>query len=185
MVFSKPETIRRGPLMPYTIRRGKIDDIPEIMKIVGKTVAIMKSEDIDQWTEEYPLASHFTADAENETLYVAEGENGEVAGSITIDRNEPEEYSSPEWRKDKPALLFHRLVVDPEVRGKGIASLLIEQAEKMSKEHKLFYIRTDTYSLNKKAQSLFIKNGFKQTGTIQFMGKDNPFYTYDKLVKEE
>ncbi|WP_456274364.1 GNAT family N-acetyltransferase [Bacillus sp. AK031] len=171
--------------MQYTIRKGKIDDIPEIMRSVDKTVAIMKSEDVDQWTEEYPLASHFTADAENETLYVAEGENGKVAGSVTIDMNEPQEYSTPKWRKAKPAILFHRLVVDPEVRGKGIASLLIEQAEKLSKVHNLFYIRTDTYSLNKKAQSLFIKNGFEQTGTIQFMGKENPFYTYDKIVKEE
>jgi GNAT superfamily N-acetyltransferase len=185
MVFSKTETKRRCPLMHYTIRRGKIDDIPEIMRIVGKTIAIMKSEDIDQWTEEYPLASHFTADAENETLYVVQGENGEVAGSITIDMNEPEEYSTPEWRKNQPAILFHRLVVDPAVRGKGIASLLIEQAEKLSRDHHLLYIRTDTYSLNKKAQSLFLKNGFKQTGTIQFMGKENPFYTYDKIVDEE
>ncbi|EDL66057.1 GNAT family N-acetyltransferase [Bacillus sp. SG-1] len=169
--------------MSYHLRKGKKEDIEEIMKIVKKTVEIMKSENIDQWTDEYPLAGNFSKDAENDSLYVAVDEDNEVVGSITIDQNEPEEYSTSQWRKEGPAYLFHRLVVDPDVRGKGIASLLIKKTEEVAKDNKVDYIRTDTYSLNKKAQSLFKKNGFQQTGEIQFMGKDNPFYTFDKVIE--
>ncbi|RIW35131.1 GNAT family N-acetyltransferase [Bacillus salacetis] len=168
--------------MSYHIRKGNKEDIGDIMKIVRKTVEIMKSEDIDQWTDEYPLMEDFLKDSENDSLYVAVDEQNNVAGSITIDQNEPSEYASSEWNRIGPSYLFHRLVVDPDVRGKGIASLLIKQTEKVAKDHQIQYIRTDTYSLNKKAQSLFRKNGFKQTGQIQFMGKDNPFYTFDKIL---
>ena len=42
-------------------------------------------------------------------------------------------------------------------------------------------MRTDTYSLNKKAQRLFEKNGYVNAGTI-FMDRENPFYCYDKLL---
>jgi ribosomal protein S18 acetylase RimI-like enzyme len=169
--------------MAYSIRKGNKEDVEEIMKIVKKTVDIMKNENIDQWTDEYPLLGDFLKDKENGSLYVAVDENNQVAGSITIDQKEPKEYNTSDWRQEGPAYLFHRLVVDPEVRGKGIASLLIGQTEEVAKENNVFYIRTDTYSLNKKAQSLFKKNGFKQTGEIQFMGKDNPFYTFDKILE--
>lgn len=171
--------------MTFHIRKGKKEDIAEIMEMVRKTVDIMKREDIDQWTDEYPLAEDFMKDAENKSLYVAVDLEDKVAGSITIDQAEPVEYSNSEWRKEGPAYLFHRLVVDPEVRGKGIASLLIKQTEHVAKANHVFYIRTDTYSLNKKAQMLFRKNGFKQTGEIEFMGKDNPFYTFDKVLEEQ
>ncbi|WP_187444802.1 GNAT family N-acetyltransferase [Rossellomorea vietnamensis] len=171
--------------MTYHIRKGKKEDIAEIMEMVRKTVDIMKREDIDQWTDEYPLAEDFIKDAENKSLYVAVNLEDKVAGSITIDQAEPVEYSNSAWRKEGPAYLFHRLVVNPEVRGKGIASLLIKQTEHVAKENQVFYIRTDTYSLNKKAQMLFRKNGFIQTGEIEFMGKDNPFYTFDKVLEEE
>ncbi|WP_409251047.1 GNAT family N-acetyltransferase [Bacillus sp. SCS-153A] len=171
--------------MAYHVRKGNKEDIKEIMKMVKKTVEIMKSENIDQWTDEYPLAGDFSKDAESESLYIAVNEDEKVVGSITIDQNEPEEYSTSQWRKDGPAYLFHRLVVDPDVRGKGIASLLINKTEEVAKNQNVHYIRTDTYSLNKKAQALFEKNGFHMTGKIQFMGKDNPFYTYDKILIED
>ncbi|TYS01707.1 GNAT family N-acetyltransferase [Rossellomorea vietnamensis] len=162
-----------------------MDDIKDIMKMVRKTVAIMKSEDIDQWTDEYPLAADFNKDVENGSLYVAVDQENKAAGSITIDQSEPGEYKTSPWRKEGPAYLFHRLVVDPDVRGKGIASLLIKQTEEVAKANSVYYIRTDTYSLNKKAQSLFKKNGYTKMGKIQFMGKDKPFYTYDKILEEE
>jgi ribosomal protein S18 acetylase RimI-like enzyme len=170
--------------MSYHVRKGNKEDIEDIMRIVRTTIEIMESENIDQWTDEYPLSRDFLKDSENGSLYVAVDEQNKVAGSITIDQNQPAEYTSSDWRQAGPAYLFHRLVVDPEVRGKGIASLLIKQTEKVAKDHDVSYIRTDTYSLNEKAQALFKKNGFQQAGEIQFMGKENPFFTFDKVMEE-
>lgn len=162
------------------IRKGTKDDLTEIMKIVQKTVSIMESEGNDQWNRTYPREQVFLSDVEAGSLYTAIYE-GNVAGSITVDQIQAEEYKNASWRKDEPCFVFHRLAVDPEIRGEGIASRLIEFAEKHAVKNGIPYMRTDTYSLNKKAQKLFEKNGYVKTGTI-WMDRDNPFYCYDKLL---
>jgi ribosomal protein S18 acetylase RimI-like enzyme len=163
------------------IRKGTKEDLTEIMEIVQKTVSIMESEGNDQWNRTYPHEQDFLADVEAGSLYTAIYE-GNVAGSITVDQIQAEEYKNASWRKDEPCFVFHRLAVDPEIRGEGIASRLIEFAEKHAVKNGIPYMRTDTYSLNKKAQKLFEKNGYVKTGTI-WMDRDNPFYCYDKLLE--
>ncbi|KON87565.1 GNAT family acetyltransferase [Sporosarcina globispora] len=162
------------------IRKGTKDDLKKIMEIVNQTVTIMESEENDQWNRAYPQDQDFLADIEAGNLYAAIF-NGEVAGSITVDQIQAVEYKNASWRKDEPCFVFHRLAVDPEIRGEGIASKLITFAEEHAVSHGIPYMRTDTYSLNKKAQSLFEKNGYVNTGTI-YMDRDNPFYCYDKLL---
>ncbi|WP_026583879.1 GNAT family N-acetyltransferase [Bacillus sp. J33] len=162
------------------IRKGKKQDLEEIMNIVKKTVDIMESENNDQWNRTYPQDKDFMDDIEEGSLYTAVL-NGIVVGSITVDQNQAEEYHGTEWRRDEPCYVFHRLAVDPQIRGKGIASKLISFAENYAVEQGVPYMRTDTYSLNKKAQSLFEKNGYIKVGKI-YMDRDNPFYCYDKFL---
>ncbi|MBN8200103.1 GNAT family N-acetyltransferase [Bacillus sp. NTK034] len=162
------------------IRKGTKDDLNKIMDIVKKTVAIMESEGNDQWNRTYPQDQDFLADVETGNLYTFIYE-GKVAGSITVDQIQAEEYKNASWRKDEPCFVFHRLAVDPEIRGEGIASKLINYAEEHAVSKGIPYMRTDTYSLNKKAQRLFEKNGYVNAGTI-FMDRENPFYCYDKLL---
>ncbi|URT69428.1 GNAT family N-acetyltransferase [Cytobacillus firmus] len=162
------------------IRKGTKADLKEIIEIVQKTVSIMESEGNDQWNRTYPRNEDFLADVEAGSLYTAIFE-GNVAGSITVDQIQAEEYKNASWRKDEPCFVFHRLAVDPEIRGEGIASRLIAFAEDHAVNNGILYMRTDTYSLNKKAQRLFEKNGYVKAGTI-FMDRENPFYCYDKLL---
>ncbi|MDM5229579.1 GNAT family N-acetyltransferase [Cytobacillus sp. NJ13] len=162
------------------IRKGTRDDLKKIMDIVQQTVNIMESEGNDQWNRTYPQDQDFLADVEAGNLYTAIYD-GKVAGSITVDQTQAKEYINASWRKDEPCFVFHRLAVDPEIRGEGIASKLIIFAEEHAVSKGILYMRTDTYSLNKKAQRLFEKNGYVNTGTI-YMDRDNPFYCYDKLL---
>ncbi|MBX9972647.1 GNAT family N-acetyltransferase [Cytobacillus firmus] len=162
------------------IRKGTRDDLKKIMDIVKQTVNIMESEGNDQWNRTYPQDHDFLADVEAGNLYTAIYD-GKVAGSITVDQTQAKEYINASWRKGEPCFVFHRLAVDPEIRGEGIASKLIIFAEEHAISKGILYMRTDTYSLNKKAQSLFEKNGYVNTGTI-YMDRDNPFYCYDKLL---
>nr|WP_251025973.1 GNAT family N-acetyltransferase [Bacillus sp. ISL-47] len=150
------------------------------MDIVKQTVDIMESEDNDQWNRTYPQDQDFLTDIKAGTLYTAVL-NGSVTGSITVDQVQAEEYRGAGWRKDAPCYVFHRLAVDPEIRGEGIASKLIKFAESYAVDQGVTYMRTDTYSLNKKAQSLFEKNGYIKVGTI-YMDRDYPFYCYDKFL---
>ncbi|PLR78385.1 GNAT family N-acetyltransferase [Bacillus sp. V3-13] len=163
------------------IRVGTAADIERIMEFVIHTVEIMNQEGNDQWSDIYPHKEDFLADCKAGSLYVAE-KNGTVTGSITIDQEEPPEYEQANWRSDQDFFVFHRLVVDPDVRGAGIASQLISFSESYALEKGVFYLKTDTYSLNKKAQLLFEKNGFVKVGTMEFLEKEHPFYCYDKFL---
>ncbi|MGV3464194.1 MAG: GNAT family N-acetyltransferase [Heyndrickxia sp.] len=163
------------------IRKGKIEDVPVIMNMVQETVVIMKEEKNDQWSDVYPTASNFETDVHNGSLFVLE-EEGAVIGSITVDQNQPAEYQPIPWRKEDSAFVFHRLVVNPHSRGKGEATKLIKFAEQYAVDHEVPYMRIDTYSLNKKAQNLFEKNGYRKVGEMSFHGKTRPFFCYDKFL---
>jgi GNAT superfamily N-acetyltransferase len=163
------------------IRKAEQKDIDKIMEIVKKTVEIMKREDNDQWTDEYPAETDFLNDIANGTMFTAVMD-GEAVGAITCDQVQAEQYSRVSWQMETGrCYVFHRLVVDPEIRGAGIASLLISFAERHAAQQNTPYMRTDTYSLNKKAQRLFEKNGYKKAGEI-YMDREHPFYCYDKLL---
>jgi GNAT superfamily N-acetyltransferase len=163
------------------IRKAEPKDIHKIMEIVKKTVEIMKQEKNDQWTDEYPAETDFLNDIKNGTMFTAVMD-GEPAGAITCDQVQAEQYSQVSWQKDTgECYVFHRLVVNPEIRGGGIASRLISFAEQHAVQQNIPYMRTDTYSLNKKAQKLFEKNGYKKAGKI-YMDREHPFFCYDKLL---
>jgi len=166
------------------IRKGNKADLPAIMKMVGDTVQIMKEEQNDQWDEKYPTMSIIEHDVQNGSLYVYE-ENEQVVGSITVDTNLPNEYLDIPWGQEIPAYTFHRLVISAAVREKGIASSLISHAEKVAMQHNTPYMKIDTYSLNKKAQALFEKNGYVKAGEMTFHGKENPFNCYEKILSDK
>lgn len=162
------------------IRQGKRSDLPFIMKIVGKTVDIMNEEGNDQWSNKYPKEEDFRKDIESNAMFVAVKDD-KLIGSITIDRIGGKNYVDIDWTyPEKNFFVIHRLLVDPEIRGGGIASQLLAFAEVYAIENDTFYIKTDTYSLNDKAQNLFVKNGYNKVGATYFEGKEKPFYCYDK-----
>ena len=84
-----------------------------------------------------------------------------------------------------PAYTFHRLVVNPHVRGKGVALKLIAYAEEVAINNQVPYMKIDTDSLNKKAQKLFGKSGYKKVGEMEFQGKTHPFYCYEKILNSK
>lgn len=166
------------------IRKGTHSDLLSIMKFVRHSVEMMDLEGNDQWTSDYPTESDFKQDIENETLFVAVL-NHQIVGCVTIDQQEGEKYDSIAWREPEQAFfVFHRLAVDPEIRGQGIAGELLNFIEDYAKQQKISYIKTDTYSLNEKAQGLFVKQGYEKVGIISIEGKDHPFFCYDKILSK-
>ena len=129
------------------------------------------------------IIKYFKTDIENSSAFVAIMDE-EVVGSIAIDRIGGKNYDLIEWTlTEKNFYVIHRLMVDPEIRGGGIASKLLAFAEIFAIENDTFYLKTDTYAINEKAQNLFLKNGFNKVGELHFPGKERPFYCFDKSFK--
>ncbi|MDQ0207716.1 GNAT family N-acetyltransferase [Alkalicoccobacillus murimartini] len=164
----------------YVIRIAKSTDVPHLTKIVKQTIKVMADEKNDQWDQTYPLPEHFHNDIKNETLYVKES-NGEIAGSITIDRHFSDAYQTFSWHQSlSDSVTFHRLVVNPTIRKQGVAGELIDYAETWAKNNGFTSMKVDTYSLNQKAQSLFLRQHYQPVGELTLPERAHAFLFYEK-----
>ncbi|HCM27698.1 MAG: hypothetical protein A2Z99_07165 [Treponema sp. GWB1_62_6] len=163
------------------VRKASEADLPAIMRIVAETVRIMAAEGNDQWNDEYPRAEDFRTDISKEELFVDE-EAGAVCGFVCVNREEPPEYGPVPWSRSRSATVVHRLAVDPDLRGRGIASILMRFAEETAAGNGTGYLRSDTYSKNPRMNGLFEKLGFRRAGDINFKGRRELFHCYEKVL---
>lgn len=163
------------------IRKAEVKDLDRIMEIIKATIAEMKVYGNTQWDENYPQKNDFIGDVEGGSLYVSE-ENGELYGFICANFIEPDEYKDIKWASDEKCLILHRMSINPKYRNQGTATKLIEFAEKTARENGVNYIKTDTYSVNKKMNTLLLKLGYIHRGNMNFLGKEKEFYCYDKKI---
>ena len=164
------------------IRKASLNDVDSIMDIIKSTVEEMKTYNNTQWDESYPQANDFIKDIESEELYV-EAEGKEIKGFICINYIEPKEYDDLNWVSNSKTMVIHRMAVNPKFRQQGIATKLIKLAEQLALDNNVVYLKTDTYSINTKMNSLFKKCGFNLVGEMSLLGKEKPFFCYDKLLK--
>ena len=137
------------------IRKANMNDLESIMQIIKSTVEEMKTYNNTQWDENYPLEKDFVSDIKKQDLYIYEVD-GEVAGFICLNYEEPEEYLGLNWSSNKKAMVIHRMAVNPNFR--------------------------KTYSINSKMNLLLTKCGFIKIGEMSFLGKEKSFYCYDKIL---
>ncbi|MBU5591936.1 GNAT family N-acetyltransferase [Clostridium sp. MSJ-4] len=163
------------------IRIATILDINEIMDIVKDTIIDMHSNNNYQWDDDYPLREDFEKDIKSNELYVIE-EEGEVAGFVCINKEEPIEYKTINWSEDKKAYVIHRLAISTKYRGRGNAYKFMKLAEDLAIENGVNYLKTDTKFSNLKTQKLFEKCGYKYMGIFHFQKRDGEFFCYEKIV---
>lgn len=163
------------------IRKATMEDLTAIMEIVPRVIEEMHSYNNFQWDDKYPLVQDFAHDIQEGDLYVALGE-GKLTGFLCINRVQPHEYAGLPWSCAEDCLVIHRMAVSPDCRKMGVGAQLVSFAEKVAIEKKVSYLKTDTYSLNQNAQGLFQKVGYSFVGEMSFLGKEKPFYCYEKII---
>ena len=119
----------------------------------------------------YPTRADAAKALSKGALHVYE-ENGDILGSIIVDRNQPDEYETIDWPSRAPAekvMVIHLVMVCPEAAGKGIGSSLVKYAMERARQHSCETVRLDTGSQNIPAASLYKKLGFQlaETGTMK------------------
>lgn len=147
------------------IRPANISDVPALLALLGRAVPLMRADGNLQWDETYPNRQVFERDIEMGQLWVAELE-GVAAAVAAITRDQEPEYAQAGWDVDEPAIVVHRLAVDPEHRGAGLAGALMLQAEKVARAGGIEVLRVDTNTQNPATQRLFPKLGYTLVGEI-------------------
>ncbi|MCX4269818.1 MAG: GNAT family N-acetyltransferase [Lachnospiraceae bacterium] len=150
-------------------RRTEERDLDAVIEIVDAAKEYLRLQGIPQWQDGYPNRESFYKDIEREISYVLE-ENGKILGTIAIDLEGDRNYNwiyEGNWLSEKqPYAAIHRVAVDAERKGSGLAGKMIEEAVKLCLEKGIFSIKNDTHRLNQSMQRMLVKNGFVRCGII-------------------
>lgn len=138
---------------------------------------------VNQWHYKYPLMSHVIKDIEHQTCYVLDV-GGQIAGTITIDSNQDEQYKNVVWKYPADiCYVIHRLGVHPSYQGQKISKKLCLYTEHLALQNQIRHIRLDAYSLNHISNCLYASLGYHLAeGVCHFHGNDAPFNCYEKEV---
>ena len=165
-----------------TTRRATLADIPAILALVRRVVPLMNASGNFQWSADYPNKAVFRADIAQNHLWVAELD-GALAGLAALTQDQDAEYAQADWHVTEPALVTHRLAVDPAAQGKGIALALMAEAETQAVAQGLRVLRVDTNSENTATQRLFPKLGYRFAGEITLAFRPGlRFFCYEKRL---
>jgi len=167
--------------MVIMIRKAIMEDIKNIIGIINQTIVEMSTYNNTQWDENYPREKDFMNDIQNGDLFVVERE-GRLVGLVCINKVEPVEYNELNWSLHEDVMVVHRMAVSSDYRRSGIGTELMKFADEFALKNNIRYLKTDTYSLNTKMNALFKKCGYNLIGEISFLGKEKPFYCYEKIL---
>jgi len=168
------------------LRLATSADLPAIMRIVRAVVPLMRAAGNLQWDDVYPHAGVFEADIAHGDLWVAEIDV-EIAGVAALTPDQSPEYVQAGWDITLPAVVVHRLAVDPAFQGKGIAVALLHQAEAVARSRigspATPRVRVDTNTRNQATQRLLPKLGYTLAGEIGLEFRPGlRFFCYEKIL---
>ncbi len=167
-------------------RKTRPEDVPGIMRIIAQAQAYMKAEGIDQWQNGYPNEAAFLEDMERDYSYVME-ENGKVIGTMAVIFDGEPTYDhiyDGAWKTaDEPYGAIHRVAVDADCKGKGIAGAMLAEAEKLCRERGVRSMKNDTHRDNQSMRRMVIKNGFEYCGII-YLEDGAERIAFEKVLNE-
>lgn len=162
------------------IRKATHDDLPRLRQLVGDCVAALRVAGLDQWDEANPSAETIRGDVAAgvvEVLY----EYAELVGCVTLDQAVDPLWKNWDWSAEgEPAVNVHRLMVHPSRRGRGLAKLLMQHAEVVTRQRGGRSLRLDCLLQNTDAVAFYKHLGFSQTGTAD--GRKGKIAGFEKLL---
>ncbi|MBO0950028.1 GNAT family N-acetyltransferase [Fibrella forsythiae] len=147
------------------IRLATFDDVPALLVLVKRVVPLMQQAGNFQWDDTYPNEAVFIDDVAKQQLWVADVD-GQLAGVSAITTDQEPTYAEVGWDINEPAIVTHRLAVDPAFRRQGVARALLLQADEVARQRDIPILRIDTNTQNQATQRLFPALGYVYAGEI-------------------
>ena len=164
------------------IAPARTTDLGAVLDVVRTATSHMESQGIHQWDEIYPDEATLQRDIEKQHLHVIRV-NGEIAGMVTINDEQPPEYKNVQWKYSGKALVVHRLTIAPSRQRLGLATCLMRFAGEMAERRGYDTIRLDAFTKNPGAIALYERLGYEKAWTVQF--RKGPFHCFEKPVREK
>jgi ribosomal protein S18 acetylase RimI-like enzyme len=164
------------------MRQATENDLPALMELVRRVIPLMRATGNLQWDENYPNEAVFRRDIHLDQLWIAEIDTG-IAGVAAVTMDQEPDYAQVGWDIEEPAMVVHRLAVDPAFRGLGAAGALMQKAEEIAVQRAITVLRVDTNTQNEATQRLFPKLGYQLSGEISLAFRPGlRFLCYEKRL---
>jgi ribosomal protein S18 acetylase RimI-like enzyme len=164
------------------IRLATKDDLPSLMALVRRVVPLMRATGNLQWDETYPNETVFQRDIDLDQLWVSVVDSN-IAAVAAVTMDQEADYTQVGWNIEEPAIVVHRLAVDPAFRGQGAAGAMMQKAEEVAVERGITVLRVDTNTQNEATQRLFPKLGYALAGEISLEFRPGlRFLCYEKRL---
>ena len=168
--------------MEMEFRTATIDDLDALVALYGAATQDMLRQGIDQWDEYYPDREILSEDVESGDMTLGLLD-GEPACAWVVNREYEPEYVSGAWEHTGGDFcVLHRLCVNPELQGRGLARQAMARMEKNALDKGFDSVRLDVFSQNLHAQRLYERLGYKRTGEVRF--RKGIFYLMEKGLEE-
>ncbi|MEZ0608382.1 GNAT family N-acetyltransferase [Fibrella sp. WM1] len=166
------------------IRQATTADLPALMALLQRVVPLMQAAGNFQWDDTYPNETVFRNDIAKKQLWVAELD-GQLVGVSAITTDQDAEYAQVGWDITEPAIVTHRLAVDPASQGRGVGKALLKQADEVARQRGIAILRIDTNTQNQVTQRLFPALGYVYAGEIGLNFRPGlRFFCYEKRLSE-
>lgn len=164
-------------------RKALEEDINSIMKIINQAQDYFREQGINQWQNNYPNFETIKNDINNSNSYVLLKDNTVVGTAAVIfdgDNNYDVIYEG-RWLSDDKYAAIHRIAVDSNFKGLGLASIILKHVEKMCFDMGVHSIKVDTHEENVSMQKFLNKNGFQYCGIIYLADKSKRI-AFEKIL---
>jgi len=167
------------------IRIAKKEEIDQILRITKACAAYLISQNIFQWSDQYPSKEIFLSDIDRDELYILI-KHDRIIGFIVITPIMDIEYKEVDWlTPDDNNIYIHRLAIHPEEQGKGYAQSLMDFAEDLAIKNNYTSIRLDTFSKNIRNQNFYELRRYHKLGNVYFLNQSkDPFYCYELVLNK-
>ena len=164
--------------MELEFRRAGTDDLDALVALYGAAAQDMREKGIDQWDEYYPDREILAEDVESGDMTLGLLD-GQLACAYVVNREYEPEYELGAWEHTEGDFcVLHRLCVNPEMQGQGLARQTMARMEKTARDQGFDSVRLDVFSQNLHAQRLYERLGYKRTGEVRF--RKGIFYLMEK-----
>ena len=164
---------------------AKKEDLFAIMQIIEQAQSYLAVQNIEQWQNGYTNEKVILKDIRNNESYIVKSSDFTLLASAMFStRNEPT-YKTIQgnWITESNAKygVIHRMAVNENFRGTGIAKFIFNQCEQILKQNTIHSMRIDTHENNIGMQTLLKTLGYTLCGIIYLENNDKRL-AFEKLI---
>ena len=150
------------------IVRAGTEDIAAAWNIVSKAKDDMRLHERKQWQDGYPSKENLITDVNAGNGYLLKTD-GCVSGYCAVIFTGEPAYKKIDgkWLNSVPYVVVHRLAVNPDLKGKGLATVFMQLVENLAKESGFDSFRVDTNYDNAGMLRIMQKCGFTYCGKVR------------------